>query len=373
MLTLAQYFKQSGLPLSEARMLVAELLQVSRAWMITHDDYVLSQEQLGQLQSLTQRRIDGEPMAYILGEREFMGLSFATSPAVLIPRPDTELLVETALAYLAEQAVHTSHMVETQSNLDGMQKPRDVAPDFHTSQIDGLHTQHEVHILDKAGTYEQSEAHVQSLDDGPNQVLLQDNGCSQAKHIVGMEAFKPCKSVAFKEHTLRVLDMGTGSGAIALSIAHYHPSAQVLASDFSPEALALAQRNAQALQLKNVDFVLSDWFKAIPVQQFDVIVSNPPYIHKDDEHLQQGDLRFEPQQALTDFADGLSAIRQIIAGAPAYLKPGSPLWIEHGWDQAAAVRELLEKGGFVQVASRQDLAGIERISGGFFPASSSTD
>ena len=347
MLTLAQYFKQSGLPLSEARMLVAELLQVSRAWMITHDDYVLSQEQLGQLQSLTQRRIDGEPMAYILGEREFMGLSFATSPAVLIPRPDTELLVETALAYLAEQELARS-VAQTD-------KP------------------HEGHILDKAGTYEQSEAHVQSLDDGPNQVLLQDNGCSQAKHIVGMEAFKPCKSVAFKEHTLRVLDMGTGSGAIALSIAHYHPSAQVLASDFSPEALALAQRNAQALQLKNVDFVLSDWFKAIPVQQFDVIVSNPPYIHKDDEHLQQGDLRFEPQQALTDFADGLSAIRQIIAGAPAYLKPGSPLWIEHGWDQAAAVRELLEQGGFVQVESRQDLAGIERISGGFFPASSSTD
>lgn len=280
-LTLAQYFKQSGLPLSEARMLVAELLKVSRAWMITHDDYVLSQEQLEQLRSLAQRRIDGEPMAYILGEREFMGLSFATSPAVLIPRPDTELLVETALVYLAEQK------------------------------------------------NDQTEGSAPTV-------------------------------------TLRVLDMGTGSGAIALSIAHYHPSAHVLASDFSSEALALAERNAQTLQLKNVDFVLSDWFKAIPSQQFDLIVSNPPYIHKDDEHLQQGDLRYEPQQALTDFADGLSAIRQIIAGAPAYLKLGAPLWIEHGWDQAEAVRELLEKGGFVQVESRQDLAGIERISGGFF-------
>lgn len=321
MLTLAQYFKQSGLPLSEARMLVAELLQVSRAWMITHDDYVLSQEQFTQLQLLAQRRIDGEPMAYILGEREFMGLSFATNPAVLIPRPDTELLVETALAYLAEHELVRSVVRKN--------KP------------------HEGHVLDKAGAYEQNEVDLQV-----------------EQSIEFAEAYTLAPNTA----TLRVLDMGTGSGAIALSIAHYHPSAQVLASDFSPEALALAQRNAQALQLKNVDFVLSDWFKAIPVQQFDVIVSNPPYIHKDDEHLQQGDLRFEPQQALTDFADGLSAIRQIIAGAPAYLKPGSPLWIEHGWDQAAAVRELLEQGGFVQVESRQDLAGIERISGGFFPA-----
>ncbi|MDO5681044.1 MAG: HemK/PrmC family methyltransferase [Pelistega sp.] len=328
MLTLAQYFKQSGLPLSEARMLVAELLQVSRAWMITHDDYVLSQEQLGQLQSLTQRRIDGEPMAYILGEREFMGLSFATSPAVLIPRPDTELLVETALAYLAKQELVRS-----------------------VAQTDILH---EEHVLDKTGTCKQGDAHVQ---------LRQDEGFGAATQ----------SNSAPLDISLRVLDMGTGSGAIAISIAHYHPSAQVLASDFSSEALALAQRNAHTLQLKNVDFVLSDWFKAIPAQAFDLIVTNPPYIHKDDEHLQQGDLRYEPQQALTDFADGLSAIRQIIAGAPAYLKLGAPLWIEHGWDQAEAVRELLVNGGFVQVESRQDLAGIERISGGFFPASSSTD
>ena len=326
MLTLAQYFKQSGLPLSEARMLVAELLQVSRAWMITHDDYVLSQEQLGQLQSLTQRRIDGEPMAYILGEREFMGLSFATNPAVLIPRPDTELLVETALAYLAEHELVRSVVRKN--------KP------------------HEGHVLDKAGAYEQNEVDLQV-----------------EQSIEFAEAYTLAPNTA----TLSVLDMGTGSGAIALSIAYYQPRAQVLVSDYSADGIALAQHNAQNLQLKNVDFVLSDWFKAIPAQQFDLIVSNPPYIHKDDEHLQQGDLRYEPQQALTDFADGLSAIRQIIAGAPAYLKPGAPLWIEHGWDQAEAVRELLEKGGFVQVASRQDLAGIERISGGFFPASSSTD
>ena len=125
-LTLAQYFKQSGLPLSEARMLVAELLQVSRAWMITHDDYVLSQEQFTQLQLLAQRRIDGEPMAYILGEREFMGLAFATNPAVLIPRPDTELLVETALAYLVEQELAQSVVRKNkphEGHVDGGQHP----------------------------------------------------------------------------------------------------------------------------------------------------------------------------------------------------------------------------------------------------------
>ncbi len=255
----------------------------------------MSAEQLSSLQAQEQRRVDGEPMAYILGEREFMGLPFATNPAVLIPRPDTEVLVETALEYL-------EHVLEGRSALV-------------------------------------------ARDDWTDKGLLESGSSSS--------------------EPLKVLDMGTGSGAIALSIAHYQPQAQVLASDYSPEALALAQTNATNLQLKNVGFVLSDWFVDIPAQQFDLIVSNPPYIHKDDEHLQQGDLRFEPTGALTDFADGLEAIRKIIAGAPAYLKPGAPLWLEHGWDQAEAVRELLRDGGFVQVESRQDLAGIERISGGF--------
>lgn len=303
MLTLAQFFKQSALPLTESRMLVAQLLQVSRAWMIAHDDYVLSAEQLSSLQAQEQRRIAGEPMAYILGEREFMGLQFATNPAVLIPRPDTEVLVETALEYLEQVLEDRSALVASSDGADNELKEGDSAP------------------LNK-------------------------------KSSQGTES-------------LKVLDMGTGSGAIALSIAHYQAQAQVLASDYSPEALALAQANAANLQLKNVDFVLSNWFVDIPAQQFDLIVSNPPYIHKDDEHLQQGDLRFEPAGALTDFADGLEAIRKIIAGAPAYLKPGAPLWLEHGWDQAQAVRDLLLEGGFVRVESRQDLAGIERISGGF--------
>ncbi len=295
MQTLAQFFTQSTLPLSEARMLVAEVLNVSRAWMITHDDYVLSAEQEQQLKRMEQRRAQGEPMAYILGSREFMGLQFATNPAVLIPRPDTELLVETALDYL-QQVLNQRSSMATENN------------------------------------------------SASNSNLVSDS-----------------------KQDLSVLDMGTGSGAIALSIAHFQPQAQVLASDYSPDALQLAQTNAQDLNLTNVNFVLSDWFTEIRPQQFDLIVSNPPYIHKDDEHLQQGDLRFEPTGALTDFADGLSAIRKIIASAPNYLKPGAPLWIEHGWDQASAVRELLVQGGFEQVESRKDLAGIERISGGFCP------
>lgn len=307
MLTLAQFFKQSALPLTESRMLVAQLLQVSRAWMIAHDDYVLSEEQWQQLQAQEQRRLKGEPMAYIVGEREFMGLSFATNPAVLIPRPDTEILVETAQEYL-EQVLAARLAIDA-------------------GKLDADKGAHSTESLSA------ESLNAGALDAGP----------------------------------LKVLDMGTGSGAIALSIAHYCPQVQVCASDFSPASLALAQENAQRLTLQNVEFVLSDWFVDIPAQQFDLIVSNPPYIHQDDEHLAQGDLRFEPKHALTDFADGLSAIRKIIAGAPAYLKPGAPLWLEHGWDQAEAVRDLLLKGGFVQVTSRQDLSGIERISGGFLP------
>lgn len=254
-------------------MLVGYGLDVSRAWMITHDDYCLTTEQEQVLLILVQRRLEGEPMAYILGEREFMGLSFQTSPAVLIPRPDTELLVETALALLAQS---------------------------HTTA-----------------------------------------------------ALSP-----------KVLEMGTGSGAVACSIGHYYPSAQVVATDISPAALVQAQNNAKRLALSNIEFVLSDWYAGIESQQFDLIVSNPPYIRVDDEHLQWGDLRFEPSQALTDFADGLSAIRQIVAGAPKYLKSGAWLYMEHGWDQAEQVRDLLLQAGFDQVQSRRDLAGIERISGG---------
>lgn len=258
---------QSGLPLLEARMIIGHVLDVSRAWMIAHDTDAISPENLRQIHEMISRRQRGEPMAYILGYKEFMGLEFKTTSSVLIPRPDTELLVETAIA----------------------------------------------HVQNKPGA--------------------------------------------------KVLDMGTGSGAIAISIAHFCPQANVLASDNSVAALQVAQENARSLDVRLM-FINSDWYGQIPPGKFDLIVSNPPYIHQEDEHLVQGDLRFEPQQALTDFNNGLTAINKIITGAPGFLRDGAWLWLEHGWDQAAAVRALLQETGFCKVESRKDLSGIERISGG---------
>jgi release factor glutamine methyltransferase len=213
-------------------------------------------------------------VAQLVGTREFFGLAFDVTPDVLIPRPETELLVETTLAAV-----------------DGLSRPR-------------------------------------------------------------------------------VLDLGTGTGAIAVAIASMRPDAQIWALDRSAQALAVATRNAARLLDAGrpggaVTFMQSDWYASLDAAlRFDVIVSNPPYIASGDPHLSEGDLRFEPRGALTDEADGLSAIRQIVAGAPVRLAAGGVLWIEHGYDQAEAVRGLLIAQAFAQVRSERDLAGIERISGG---------
>lgn len=264
------------LPMLERRMLLEYVFDKPRAWFITHDDHVLAQAEKERLQALFERRLAGEPMAYIVGRREFMGLDFKVSPAVLIPRPETELLVETALDFLES---------------------------------------------------------------------LKEKGVKQP----------------------RVLDIGTGSGIIAISIKHYFPAAEVVALDLSAEALEIAQENAKNLKVE-VEWLQSDLFSALKptVHQFDLILSNPPYIHKEDEHLGQGDVRFEPEMALTDYADGLTLIRRLIAEAPQYLKRSgkAALWMEHGWDQAVAIRKCLEKHAFKEVCSLKDLAGIERISGG---------
>ncbi len=269
-ITIEYLTRNSGLPPLETRMLIGRTLNVSRSWMIAHDRDPLTDEDVEQIRALIERRLSGEPMAYIMGEREFMGLAFETSPAALIPRPETELLVETAIDYVR-------------------QNPR-----------------------------------------------------------------------------ANVLDMGTGTGVIAVSVARFCPGALVLATDKSPDALALARRNAEKHRATNVRFLESDWFDGIPQQAFDLIVSNPPYIARHDPHLQQGDLRFEPPIALTDYSDGLSAIRRIIAGSRNYLASGGWMWIEHGWEQAEHVRYMLAKVGFTQIESRNDLSGIERISGGCY-------
>lgn len=262
--SLAQVLAHSPLDPLETRILLGHALGLSRVQLITRADQLLNAGDAARLDALFARRLAGEPIAYLTGEREFYGLGFRVTPAVLIPRPDTELLVELACARL----------------------PR--------------------------------------------------NGS--------------------------VLDMGTGSGAIAVAIAHARPDAQVSALDASAAALDVARFNAGRHGVQ-VEFLQSDWYAALAARRFSMIVANPPYIVADDPHLSEGDLRFEPVDALTDHAGGLSALRAIVEGAPGFLAEGGWLLMEHGYDQAAAVRELLR--GWCQVESWRDLAGIERVSGGF--------
>jgi len=267
-ITLGALQRQALLDPVDQRILVCHALGITRTALITQSERALSEDEASRITQLLQRRENGEPVAYIVGSREFYGLDFETTPAVLIPRPDTELLVELALERLPPRG--------------------------------------------------------------------------------------------------RVVDLGTGSGAIAVAIAHNRPDASVTALDVSTEALAVAARNAQRNGAQ-VRFLQSDWFSAVAGEAFDLIVSNPPYIADGDRHLSEGDLRFEPSGALTDFADGLSALRQLVDGAPAHAAPGSWLLMEHGYDQAEAVRALLAKAGYSEVQSWRDLAGIERVSGGRVP------
>jgi release factor glutamine methyltransferase len=270
--TIAQCQADSPLELLETRMLMMHALGLSRVQLITRSETPLSSEQAQQLNTLIARRLQGEPMAYILGQREFFGLDFYVTPDVLIPRPDTELLVELALRYAPKAS--------------------------------------------------------------------------------------------------RLLDLGTGSGAIAISVAQQRPDLEVTALDISPAALAIAVQNAaRHLPPHTLQLFQSDWYSALKLtmsatSRFATIVSNPPYIVKDDQHLSQGDLRFEPIDALTDHADGLSAYRRIIDDAPSYLDDDGWLLMEHGYHQADQVQALLSAAGFSQVQSWPDLAGILRVSGG---------
>ena len=273
--TLAQALadlQQRGLDRLDAQLLLLHVLGqpvTQRGWLLAHDTDALQPTQQAELQALAQRRLAGEPLAYITGSKAFYGLALQVSPDVLVPRPDTETLVEWALELLPTTS-------------------------------------------------------------GP---------------------------------AARVLDLGTGSGAIALALKATRPALAVWATDMSPAALAMAQANAKRLQLE-VTFNQGPWLAALPAGRppFDCIVSNPPYIADHDPHLAA--LGFEPIQALTSGTDGLDDLRNIISAAPAHLKLGGWLLLEHGYDQAAAVRQLLTQSGFEHVQSRCDLAGIERCSGG---------
>jgi release factor glutamine methyltransferase len=277
--TIAAALAASGLDAVDARILLGHALGLSRVQLITRADLALDALQAQRIGRLFARRLNGEPVAYLTGEREFFGLSFEVGPGVLIPRPETELLVE-----LAAQRI--------------------------------------------SGALDSSDASNVS-------------GASGAS----------------------IVDLGTGSGAIAVALARAHPDCVVTALDISEDALRLARRNALR-HGATVEFLRSDWYAAVAGRRFDLIVSNPPYIVAGDEHLSRGDLRFEPVDALTDHADGLAALRVIVAGAPAHLLPGGWLLMEHGYDQAGAVRALLAAAGFSRVQSWRDLAGIERASGG---------
>lgn len=279
--TLAECLRQAqagGLARVDAQILLLHSLQRplhDRAWLLAHDSDALSPEQEAAWQDALQRRLQGEPVAYITGRKDFFGLTLAVDARVLDPRPDTETLVEWALACLPESAPET--------------------------------------------------------------------------------------------RSPRILDLGTGSGAVALALQHARPDATVWAVDASEEALAVARANAARLQL-GVQFIASDWLNAVDVQhtgRFDLIVSNPPYVAEGDPHLAA--LTHEPLQALTSGPDGLDDIRQIIAQAPACLNPGGWLLLEHGWDQAAPVQALLREAGLVQVQSRRDLGDIERCTGAAMP------
>ena len=266
--TVGQALAQAGLVPLDAQVLLAFVAGKDRAWLVAHRNDPLSRADADTFFALAKRRRDGEPVAYLTGAREFWGLPLAVTPDVLIPRPETETLVELALERL----------------------PRDRA--------------------------------------------------------------------------LHVLDLGTGSGAIALAIASERPRLHVIATDRSADALDVARANAQRLGIGNSEFVRSDWYASVGANRFDVIVSNPPYVADADPHLTEGDVRFEPVAALASGRDGLAALRIIVAGARDHLAPTGTLLVEHGHDQAAAVVQLFRAAGFGDIVTRRDLAGISRVVAG---------
>lgn len=249
----------------EAELLLAHAVGVNRAWFFAHAEDVPDADGIRRFDALVRRRAAGEPIAYITGTRDFWSLTLEVTPATLIPRPETERLVELALERLP------------------------------------------------AGG--------------------------------------------------SVVDLGTGSGAIALAIAKERPDATVVAVDVSAAALDVARRNARRLGLERVEFVQGDWFAPLNRRRFNLIVSNPPYIEADDHHLGEGDLRFEPASALASGADGLDDIRRIASGAGTHLLQGGAVLVEHGWNQGDAVRRILREAGLVDDFTARDLESRDRVSG----------
>jgi release factor glutamine methyltransferase len=260
--------RQMGVARLDVQWMLEHLLQQPRSWLLAHDDTALSTAHWQRLQALLARRAAGEPLAYVLGEREFRGMRLQVSPDVLVPRPETELLVEWALEHLP----------------------------------------------------------------------------------VGAES--------------AVVDLGTGSGAIALALRRERPNARLCATDRSAAALGIAADNARRLKL-DIEWAQGDWWAPLAGRRFALAVSNPPYVAADDPHLAA--LAHEPRGALTPEGDGLDALSRIVAGAPSHLQPGAWLLLEHGHDQAGAVQDLLHAMGFGPAQTRADLAGLPRCTGARWP------
>jgi len=260
----------------EAELMLCRATGLTRTQLRTYPEKEMSDAQQTQLSRWVERRLQGEPIAYILGDTEFYGLKLSVTTDTLIPRQDTELLVDAALELIPERAPWT------------------------------------------------------------------------------------------------VLDMGTGSGAIAIAIAHHRPIAQVTALDASKTALAVAQDNACGLRLPSVRFMHSDWFSNLSHRRFDLIVSNPPYIAQNDPHLQQTSLPYEPMSALTSGVDGLDDIRHLIAQAPKHLNSDGWLLLEHGYNQGVAVRQLMQSAGFNAIATHRDYGNNDRITLGQWIENAST-
>jgi release factor glutamine methyltransferase len=274
-LSLRDLLRSSTLPQSEARLLLAHVLeqhyQLPRSALLSRDEMTLNANALTDWKLLEAKRLAGEPIAYLVGKKGFHNIELQVAPGVLIPRPETELLVEIGLREIA---------------------------------------------------------------------------------LLGGKA--------------QLLDLGTGSGAIALAIASAAPNSFVTATDQSPEALAIARLNARHLHLEGqVQFVQGSWYEAISKDaRFDLILSNPPYIESGDPHLNQGDLRFEPLNALTDQADGLSCLELIISKANHHLNPKGLIAVEHGFDQSDAVLNLMKSAGLLDIQTHLDLAGHRRVASG---------
>ena len=276
-MTLAELLQQSSQQLAaisdsprlDAEVLLCHVLQKERSHLRAWPEKIITGEPLARFQTLLEQRLSGQPIAYLCGRREFWSLDLAVNPHTLIPRPETELLVETLLEL-------------------------------------------------------------------------------------------------YPQHTpLKLADLGTGSGAIALAIASERPGWSIIATDIDKTSLQLAEQNARRHQLKNITFAQGSWFQALGHEKLDIIVSNPPYIAESDPHLQLGDVRFEPRRALSSGADGLDDIRLLAAGAASHLKPGGMLMVEHGYNQKTQLNDIFTKNHYKKIQQRRDILKQPRLTYGY--------